>query len=54
MNELLMYAQKLRVAHSSICRVHNNADRITESATSGTKELISGYVVNNTTVWMRL
>jgi len=39
-NELLMCALKLRVAHSSICTVHNIADRITESAKSGTKVFV--------------
>jgi hypothetical protein len=35
-----MYALKLSVAYSSICIVHNNADRIAESAKTGTKVFV--------------
>jgi len=31
----------VRLAHSSICTVHDNADRITESVKSGTKMFVS-------------
>jgi len=34
MNELLIYGIMLRTAHSSIHTIHDNADRITESAKS--------------------
>jgi len=40
MNKLLKYGIMLRSAHSSVHTIHDNADRITESAKSGPKVFV--------------
>jgi len=36
-NELLTYAINVRLAHSSVCTIYDNADRIKQSAMLGTE-----------------
>jgi len=40
MSELLTYGRMFRCAHGSVCTLHNSADRIKESAKSGTKVFV--------------
>jgi hypothetical protein len=38
--QLVHICRYVRFGHSSVCKIRNNADRITESAKSGTKMFV--------------